>query len=144
MNGDLIIWWLLLAAISCFVGFQDITKRVISNRSCIIVFIVCNIIAVRTGNYQVFLYVAIIFITGFILFLFNIIAAGDIKLAAAFSIAVNPKYQLLVITIILLLGGIIALGQLAWKKYKTNEKIDGVPYGVPICIGYLFGIAASI
>ncbi len=109
-----------------------------------LVFIICIMIGVVTDNYENIFYPAIIFITGFVLFSFNIIAAGDIKLAAAFSIAVNPKYQLLVITIILLFGGIIALGQLAWKKCKTNEKIDGVPYGVPICIGYLFGIAASI
>ncbi|MGR6831652.1 A24 family peptidase [Aliivibrio wodanis] len=143
--GDLLFkWWLLLAAISCFVCYKDISERMISNRVCIAVFVMCSVFCVLTKNYHAITYSILIFIVGFTLFLINIIAAGDIKLASAFSIAVNPKYQLLVITIILLLGGVIAFSQLLWGKYRSNKNLNGVPYGVPICIGYLLGIAASV
>ncbi|GLR73395.1 prepilin peptidase [Aliivibrio sifiae] len=108
------------------------------------VFIICILFGIITDNFNNILCPVIILVTGFFLFLLNIIAAGDVKLAVAFSIAVNPKYQLLVITIILLLGGVVALCQLIWNEYKSDGKVNGVPYGVPICIGYLFGIAASI
>ncbi|MDD9158205.1 prepilin peptidase [Aliivibrio sp. S4TY2] len=144
MSNLLFKWWLLLATISCFICYKDISVRVISNRMCMMVLALCCVICILINNYNAVQYSILIFIIGFILFLMNIIAAGDIKLASAFAVAVNPKYQLLVITIILLLGGVIAFSQLLWGKYRSNENLNGVPYGVPICVGYLFGIAASI
>lgn len=144
MSDFLFKWWLLLATISCFICYKDISERIISNRACTVILVICSAICVLTKNYHAITYFILIFVVGFILFLLKVIAAGDIKLASAFSIAVNPKYQLLVITIILLLGGVIAFSQLLWGKYRSNKNINGVPYGVPICIGYLLGIAASV
>ncbi|CAH0540338.1 A24 family peptidase [Vibrio marisflavi] len=139
-------WWLLLAIISLWICYRDITQRTITNKSCIAVLFVTTLILVEQGNYESIKYSLVIFLVGVFLFLIKIIAAGDVKLISAFSLAIVPKYLLLTIVIILLLGGILAIGQVIWiksrgKSIKTNT---GVPYGVPICIGCLFGIAASI
>ncbi|ACH65319.1 conserved hypothetical protein [Aliivibrio fischeri MJ11] len=88
----------------------------------------------------------IILFVGFILFKFNIIAAGDIKYYAAMSLMIEQQYLLLVTCIILCLGGLQAYCQYCIYKLTGNERwIErGVPYGVAISIGSLFGILASI
>lgn len=139
-------WWLFLAIISLWICYQDIAQRTITNKSCIAIFIISALILVEQGSYESIKYSLVIFLIGILLFLLKIIAAGDIKLISAFSVAIAPKYILLTVIVILFLGGVLAIGQVIWikssgKSIKTNT---GVPYGVPICIGCLFGIAASI
>ncbi|MUK62156.1 prepilin peptidase [Aliivibrio fischeri] len=146
MNNDSIIWWTLLFAISCIICYQDITKRTISNKLCTVVLFICIYLVIKSGNYSSLYYSVIIFIVGFILFMRKMIAAGDVKLISSFFIAINQNYQLLIFTIILFVGGLIAISMLIYKRIdgNYNNKIMTVPYGVPICIGCLFGIAASL
>ncbi|PMH46901.1 hypothetical protein BCU68_01360 [Vibrio sp. 10N.286.49.B3] len=79
--------------------------------------------------------------------MFRIIAAGDIKLLTAFSLAISPVYLPLTLVIITFIGGVMGIGYYLYGKWSGNEKAvrqRGVPYGVPICLGCLFGIAASL
>lgn len=74
------------------------------------------------------------------------IAAGDIKLMAAFSIAIKPEFIALTLLVITFIGGLISVLYLIAKfvckeKYIRNE---GVPFGVPITVGSLLGVAASL
>ncbi|XDF78123.1 type IV leader peptidase [Aliivibrio fischeri] len=98
------------------------------------------------GDISYLLSPLIILFVGFILFKFNIIAAGDIKYYAVMSLMIEQQYLLLVTCIILCLGGLQAYCQYSIYKLTGNERwIErGVPYGVAISIGSLFGILASI
>ncbi|MUJ25691.1 prepilin peptidase [Aliivibrio fischeri] len=144
MNNHSMIWWTLLFTISCIICYQDITRRTISNQMCIIVLIICICLVIKSGNYSSLYYSLIIFIGGFVLFIKKIIAAGDVKLISSFFIAINQNYQLLTFTIILLTGGVISIILLIHKIINEKNTTMTVPYGVPICIGCLFGIAASL
>lgn len=83
---------------------------------------------------------------GALLFYFNIMAAGDSKLLAAFSLMISPSYFLLTVFIILSAGGALAISQWVISQITGNANWvnKGVPYGVPICLGSLLGIAASL
>ncbi|MUJ37168.1 prepilin peptidase [Aliivibrio fischeri] len=144
MNNDSIIWWTLLFTISCIICYQDITKRTISNKFCSVVLFICIYLVIKSGNYSSLYYSLIIFTGGFVLFIKKIIAAGDVKLISSFFIAINQNYQLLTFTIILLAGGVISIVLLIHKVINKQNTTMTVPYGVPICIGCLFGIAASL
>ncbi|MUI55819.1 A24 family peptidase [Aliivibrio fischeri] len=144
MNNNSIIWWTFLFTISCIICYQDITRRTISNQMCIIVLIICICLVIKSSNYSSLYYTLIIFTGGFVLFIKKIIAAGDVKLISSFFIAINQNYQLLTFTIILLVGGVISTALLIHKVINKENTTMTVPYGVPICIGCLFGIAASL
>ncbi|GEK14097.1 A24 family peptidase [Aliivibrio fischeri] len=143
----LIISFITLANI--YIAFHDIKNRKISNNIVFIIMIIMIIgffsIFVK-GDMSHLLSPLIILFVGFILFKFNIIAAGDIKYYAAMSLMIEQQYLLLVTCIILCLGGLQAYCQ--YSIYKLTGKgrwIErGVPYGVAISIGSLFGILASI
>ncbi|WP_236782784.1 A24 family peptidase [Aliivibrio fischeri] len=130
--------------ISCIICYQDITKRTISNKFCSVVLFICIYLVIKSGNYSSLYYSLIIFTGGFVLFIKKIIAAGDVKLISSFFIAINQNYQLLTFTIILLAGGVISIVLLIHKVINKQNTTMTVPYGVPICIGCLFGIAASL
>ncbi|KXO09540.1 Type IV prepilin peptidase TadV/CpaA [Moritella sp. JT01] len=72
------------------------------------------------------------------------IGGGDAKLLFAFSIAIAPNYLLLTIMLIIFVGGLQAAILILFSWFKREPYTRGVPYGFAICIGSLFGIAASI
>lgn len=140
------LWWLLLATISLFICYQDITKRTISNKVVLLAMSICLFLFFEHGEMQqIYNAVGILFI-GFILSILRIIAAGDVKLLAAFSLAISAQYFPLTLFIITLLGSLFGGGYYLYAKFTDYEKVmnNGVPYGIPICIGCLFGIAASL
>ncbi|MCE7537056.1 prepilin peptidase [Aliivibrio fischeri] len=126
--------------------FHDIKNRKISNNVVLIIMFVGFFSIFVKGDISYLLSPLIILFVGFILFKFNIIAAGDIKYYAAMSLMIEQQYLLLVTCIILCLGGLQAYCQYSIYKLTGNERwIErGVPYGVAISIGSLFGILASI
>ncbi|MCL9780817.1 prepilin peptidase [Vibrio sp. S4M6] len=146
MTAWIIAWWLSLATISCYIGYLDLRYRKIPNTLSLIVFLISVVISLHIKNGGNIMYVAMIFLVGFVLFLFNIIAAGDIKLLCSFFVAISPTYSPMVLFVITFLGGIMGCIQLIWLKAnkKNLKESSGVPYGIPICIGCLLGIAASI
>ncbi|MUK67411.1 A24 family peptidase [Aliivibrio fischeri] len=126
--------------------FHDIKNRKISNNVVLIIMFIGFFSIFVKGDISPLLSPLIILFVGFILFKFNIIAAGDIKYYAAMSLMIELQYLLLVTCIILCLGGLQAYCQYSIYKLTGNERwIErGVPYGVAISIGSLFGILASI
>ncbi|WP_102562983.1 A24 family peptidase [Vibrio sp. 10N.286.49.B3] len=143
----LILWWLSVATLSIYISVMDIKHRHISNLVCGLVLILSSMMFVAQQEWQVLIYSGAILIIGFIATIFRIIAAGDIKLLTAFSLAISPVYLPLTLVIITFIGGVMGIGYYLYGKWSGNEKAvrqRGVPYGVPICLGCLFGIAASL
>jgi len=138
--------WLILVTLSFFICYQDITKRKISNRIVLCVLVVASVLFFYQQNYAVLPYSLLILCVGFILFQFNMIAAGDIKLLTAFSLAITPEIISLTIVVIGFLGGGVAILYYLFGLLTDLQKVKkkGVPYGLPICMGCLFSIAVSL
>ncbi len=74
----------------------------------------------------------------------GIIGGGDAKLFFAFSIAIAPNYLPITIMLIAVIGGLQAMLLVFFSWSQNQLYTRGVPYGFAICVGCLFGIAASI
>lgn len=146
MGSIAVTGWLALAALAFFICYQDISKREISNHIVLLVSAISFMLLLNQQNYAVLPYSALLLLSGFILFQLNIIAAGDIKLLTAFSLAINPQYLLLTLVLIGFCGGALGGGYYLLGLLTDLEKVKqrGIPYGIPICAGCLFGIAASL
>lgn len=129
-----------------YIVFHDVKNRKISNNVIYLIVLSGFFSIFIKGDLSFLISPLIILTIGFILFYFNVIAAGDIKLFSALSLMIKQEYMLLVICIVLFIGGIQAYCQYSMYKLTSNEKwvSRGVPYGLAICAGSVFGILASI
>jgi len=138
--------WLLLAIMSLAISYDDLVCRRIKNRHVLAVFFICCFIWLNTSVISsLVIAVAVLFI-GFILNLLGLIGAGDVKLLGAFSVAIKPELMPLVLMIMVVLGLVAAIVCYCWQRYRrtrSQEFQEGVPYGVPICCACLFGVLAS-
>lgn len=142
----IIVFFIVITILSFYISYCDVRYRVISNITVISVAIISVILLFISNNNPSYQHVLVIIVIGFVLFNLKWIAAGDVKLFAAFSLAISSNYILLSFYIIVVSGGVLAIICLIYQRiYCHNRKIiKGVPYGVAICIGCLFGIAASL
>lgn len=101
---------------------------------------------IQNESYTSFSTSFFILVVGFFLFLLKVIAAGDIKLLAALSLAIKPEFIVLSLCCVLVLGGVVALMYLIYGFLTDLQKVRqrGIPYAIPICLGSLLGIAASL
>lgn len=90
---------------------------------------------------------AIVFVIGFIMFMTGIFGGGDVKVISALGLWFGLGNFLGFFTLMVLLGGLLALVLLIFRriklpdnymKYKTisglHDKNEGIPYGVAIAI----------
>ncbi len=124
--------------------YFDINKRIIPNKSVVILFI-CLLFSNYYGylNFH-FESLLSIFVIGLLLWKFRVWGAGDVKLIAVLSLFISPSFLLTSILVILVVGGGVALCELVMCKVISSRKTRGVPYGVAICVGGCVGILASI
>ncbi|MGR6833234.1 A24 family peptidase [Aliivibrio wodanis] len=129
-----------------YIVFHDVKNRKISNNVIFLIVLSGFFSIFIKGELSYFISPLIILIVGIVLFKFNVIAAGDIKLFSALALMIKQEYILLVICIVLFIGGIQAYCQYSMYKLTNNKKwvSRGVPYGLAICAGSVFGILASI
>jgi prepilin peptidase CpaA len=139
-------WLIALIGLSLCVCYTDVTRRQISNITVMIVTALCLSILVANQQYTALLHSFTILAVGIGLFVLDVIAAGDIKLLTAFSLAIKPEYLLITLGLIVLLGGMLAIGYLIYGILTDLKKVRqrGIPYAIPICLGCMFGIAASL
>lgn len=131
---------------SVYICYTDVRQRQIANNAVVVVALLCLSILLVNQQYPALMFSFIILVVGIGLFVLGVIAAGDIKLLAAFSLAIKPEYLLMALGLIVLLGGILAIGYLIYGAITDLKKVRqrGIPYAIPICLGCLFGIAASL
>lgn len=139
-------WLTALASISLYICYTDVRQRQITNRAVLLVTLICLSILLVNQQYPALMHAFAILAVGIGLFVLGVIAAGDIKLLAAFSLAIKPTNLPMTLCLILLIGGVQAVLYLiygAMTDLKTVRQ-KGIPYAIPICLGSLFGIAASL
>lgn len=138
--------FIILIIFSLYISYSDVRYRIISNITVTSVAVITVIIQFSTDNNTFYQHLLPIFVIGFVLFKLKWIAAGDVKLFAAFSLAISSDHLLASLHIILLSGGVLAVVCLMYQRINRHNRniLKGVPYGVAICIGSLSGIAASL
>ena len=119
-----------------FIGVQDVRFRLISNRNIIILFtLVLPMIFLSGSKPNVVLFTSTL-ILGFILFLANVIGAGDVKLLAVLALSFEDSHFYTFLLIMALIGGFLALIGLLFFHTKTRQ--SGVPYGMAISLAFIF------
>ncbi|KAA8666519.1 A24 family peptidase [Vibrio gigantis] len=141
------LWWLIiLAAMAAYACYTDCRHREVSNR-----LVLCMALWTLSrmefhGEAQHLLHPAAVLLVGGVLFQMNILAAGDSKLFAALSLAIDSQFIVITLLLIGFLGGVLAISQ--WWLGRMTADIRwtqrGVPYAVPICLASLLAIAASL
>lgn len=137
------VGWLLLITLSFQIVYCDIKKRTIRNNHCVLSAVICNLLFFNChDSLQIFIPLLVFFI-GIFLSVKGWLGGGDTKLFAAYSTAILPENLFTAVLMILIVGGVVSLCCLI--KNRWTKSIDrGVPYGVAIVIGSLFGIWMSL
>ncbi|MEH0698074.1 A24 family peptidase [Vibrio owensii] len=137
------IGWLLLVTFSICIIIFDVKERKISNQCCFLVALIASALNfLFYFEIQVFNPSMVLFI-GVFLSMKGWLGGGDAKLFAAYSTAILPENLFLTVLLILIVGGVVSLCCLIKNKW-TKSADRGVPYGVAIVIGSLFGIWMSL
>ncbi|MGF1712653.1 prepilin peptidase [Vibrio kagoshimensis] len=136
-------WLIILAALFIYVSATDVISRTISNKACLAIAAGFFLYVIETGSWFNIVHSVLILGFGIILSQLKLLAGGDTKLFAAYSLAIPSAHLLNTIILILLIGGVVSVIYLLWVKLekKTNR---GVPYGIAISLGSSLGILASI
>jgi tadV len=137
INVLVVITLLLLLRLS----ISDIRSRIISNRILLLLLIVA--IPLSLLKYQtVFIVPALCTLTiGFLLFMLNIIGAGDVKLITVLMLMVpnDEIFPFFFFTTFAGLGLII----IGWLFFRKSIKENGLPYGVAISLGFITNLVLS-
>ena len=137
INVLVVITILLLLRLS----ISDIRSRIISNRIVLLLLIVA--IPLSLLKYQtVFIVPALCTLTiGFLLFMLNIIGAGDVKLITVLMLMVpnDEIFPFFFFTTFAGLGLII----IGWLFFRKSIKENGLPYGVAISLGFITNLVLS-
>ncbi|MGP1627380.1 MAG: A24 family peptidase [Aggregatibacter segnis] len=137
INVLVVITFLLLLRLS----ISDIRSRIISNRIVLLLLIVA--IPLSLLKYQtVFIVPALCTLTiGFLLFMLNIIGAGDVKLITVLMLMVpnDEIFPFFFFTTFAGLGLII----IGWLFFRKSIKENGLPYGVAISLGFITNLVLS-
>jgi prepilin peptidase CpaA len=100
-----------------------------------------------TALLQNFALFALILVVGTFAFSAGLLGGGDIKLLAATGLWLDLRGGMLLVTAVLLAGGMVAIAfiaaNLARRRPKGSLKSRRVPYGIAIALGALFTIALS-
>ena len=136
----------LLILIICY---MDIRYRRIPNRLIAVVLLISLLITLNQyGTSQLLQGLCsslIVLGVSLLLFKFNIMAAGDGKLASALAITLMPSQLLLPLYLTAMIGGVLAIIYLV-KDYVINrnrkKQHRGLPYGVAIAFGFYLPIVS--
>ena len=138
------IYLLILLLCGLYTSFSDFYSRKISNNVVVIIAVFSLLLCVNQQSYFSLVTAGLLLAAGFLLNLLGVWGAGDAKLIAAYAIGIKPEWQLLSLSLIGFLGGIIACVYWIYGRFSCLGNDKGIPYGIPICIGSLFGILVSI
>ena len=137
INVLVVITFLLLLRLS----ISDIRSRIISNRIVLLLLVV--IIPLSLLKYQtVCIFPALCALTvGFLLFMLNVIGAGDVKLITVLMLMVpnDEIFPFFFFTTFAGLGLII----IGWLFFRKSIKENGLPYGVAISLGFITNLVLS-
>ncbi|WP_082173540.1 A24 family peptidase [Vibrio sp. VPAP30] len=134
---------MLLATLTFLSIWSDIRYRRISNLLCLGVLLSCSIIVLKLGGVFQIVNVILFLSIGLVMSHLGWLGGGDSKLFAAYSVAIIPAYIPITLFIVAITGGITSVFYL-FRNKVAESKFTGIPYGIAISLGGLFGVLASI
>ncbi|HDR1323546.1 TPA: prepilin peptidase [Pasteurella multocida] len=116
-------------------SWTDLTKRVISNNTVLLLLAVIIPFSFIHHS-QIFFLPALLFLFwGFLLFTLGVIGAGDIKLIAVLMLSI-PTEQLISFFFLTSCSGLMLI-IIGWLFFRESIKKRGLPYGIAISLGFL-------
>ncbi|WP_425668987.1 A24 family peptidase [Vibrio owensii] len=132
---------------SVVVSISDIRKRIIRNWHVLIIAFLSAIIGWEYLTQANFLYLIALWVILFLVYFSRAIGGGDVKLIAAFSLALPPSDYLFAVVLTVAFGGLLSIFYLVKDRLILRidkEKERGVPYGLAICVGFCFTAFSNI
>ncbi|MGC6409039.1 prepilin peptidase [Bisgaard Taxon 45] len=131
----LILLNILLVLLLIRLSWSDLTKRVISN-STVLLLLMVIIPFSFVHHSQIFFLPALCFLFfGFLLFTLGVIGAGDIKLVTVLMLAI-PTEQLISFFFLTSCSGLLLI-IIGWLFFRESIRKAGLPYGIAISLGFL-------
>ncbi|AIN16030.1 Type IV prepilin peptidase TadV/CpaA [Yersinia pseudotuberculosis] len=121
-----------------FVCYSDIRHRIISNK--FVISIACNAIILSLVTHHtvsIIIPIVALFI-GYIIFHFNVMGGGDVKLITALLLALTAEQSLNFIIYTAVMGGVVMVVGLLINRADIQKR--GVPYAVAITAGFLSSV----
>ncbi len=128
----------LIAIMVCLllvVCWTDLRYRLISNR--VIMALLLVIIPFSYLMYGTLSWLPAVFclVIGFVLFLLNVIGAGDVKLLAVLMLAIPSSFAIFFLFLTACAGLLLII--IGWLFYRQTIQEKGLPYGIAISTGFL-------
>ncbi|MDU7785196.1 MAG: prepilin peptidase [Aggregatibacter aphrophilus] len=141
MNWFINVLVTIILLLLIILSITDIRSRIISNR--VILLLLIATIPLSLLKYQiVFIVPALCALAiGFLLFMLNIIGAGDVKLITVLMLMIpnDEIFPFFFFTTFAGLGLII----IGWLFFRKSIKENGLPYGVAISLGFVTNLVLS-
>lgn len=114
----------------------DILYRQIKNNSVLLVLVCSGSLAGVFGDLNIIIPI-IVLVIGFLLTLFSVIGAGDIKLLFALCISIPGELMGLFFFVMCCFGTPISILVLCITKFVFKIQTSTVPFGIAISVGYI-------
>ncbi|AJJ10024.1 type IV leader peptidase family protein [Yersinia rohdei] len=118
--------------------YSDIRYRIISNKFVVTIAITALVLSFITYNTVSIVIPLIALLTGYIIFHFNFIGGGDVKLIAVLLLTLNSGQSLNFILYTAIMGGVVMIIGMLINRDDIQQR--GVPYAVAISGGFLLSL----
>ncbi|MCB5310857.1 A24 family peptidase [Yersinia massiliensis] len=135
LNILLIIILVIQLLVICY---SDICFRTISNRLIITIAMTTLLLSFTQHNTVSIVIPLIALLTGYTLFHFKLIGAGDVKLITVLLLALTTEQSLNFILYTAIMGGVVMMIGMLINRADIQRR--GVPYAVAISIGFLLSL----
>ncbi|OWF82028.1 tight adherance operon protein [Yersinia rohdei] len=118
--------------------YSDIRYRIISNKFVVTIAITALTLSFITYNTVSIVIPLIALLTGYIIFHFNFIGGGDVKLITVLLLTLNAGQSLNFILYTAIMGGVVMIIGMLINRDDIQQR--GVPYAVAISGGFLLSL----
>lgn len=128
----------LIAIMVCLllvVCWTDLRYRLIGNRVIMALLLVIIPFSYLMYGTLSWLPAVLCLVIGFVLFLLNVIGAGDVKLLAVLMLAVPSSFAIFFLFLTACAGLLLII--IGWLFYRQTIREKGLPYGIAISTGFL-------
>ena len=140
----------IILATACFVvSLSDIRERTIKNSHVAVIAVLAMVIGSADYSLASLWILGICWSALLVLHIFNVMGGGDVKLIAAFSLALPTTFLLPALVLVTVFGGVLAIIYLlkfwwmSWRNKEYDSAQIGLPYGIAICCGFYLALVLN-
>lgn len=129
---------ILLVIKLLLICYSDIRHRIVSNKLIITIAITTLALGFAKNNTVSIVIPLFALLAGYIIFHFNFIGGGDVKLITVLLLTLTPGQSLDFILYTAIMGGVVMIIGMLINRSDIQQR--GVPYAVAISIGFLLAL----